>query len=121
MAVKTLKWPFLVVFISGSLHFALVAIFPDLQNFYTPSVLGVVQFAIGIWLGFTSLHHGSSFLTAIVYAAILGLFPLIAYPLSFGIILGEDLHTTLLAGVFGLANFVFGALIGSGFAMSMHE
>ncbi len=83
MVVKTLKWPFLVVLISGTLHFALIAIFPDLQNFYTPPVLGLVQLAIGIWLGYASAHNGGNFLTAIMYAALLGLFPLIVYPLSF--------------------------------------
>ena len=121
MLAKTLKWPFLVVLISGTLHFTLIAIFPNLQNFYTPPVLGFVQLAIGIWVGYASIHNGGNFLTAIMYAAILGLFPLIVYPLSFGLILGEDLHTTMLAGVFGLANFVFGSLVSGGFATSMKE
>jgi hypothetical protein len=121
MLVKTLKWPFLGVLISGGLHFALVAIFPDLNNFYTPPVLGFVQLAIGMWVGYACVHNGGNFLTALIYAAILGLFPLIVYPLSFGVILGENLHTTLLAGLFGCANFVFGSVVGGGFATSMNE
>jgi hypothetical protein len=119
--MESLKWPFLVVLISGSLHWVLVAMIPDLQNFYSPSVLGLVQLAIGFWVGHASVHNGGNFLTALVHAVLLGLVPLVVYPLSFGMILGEDLHTTMLAGVFGFANFVFGSLVGGGFAISMHE
>jgi hypothetical protein len=121
MSIKTLKWPFLVVLISGSLHLVLVATFPDLQNLYGPPLLGLVQLSIGFWVGYASVHKGGNFLTALVCAALLGLFPLIVYPLSFGMILGEDLHTTMLAGVFGFANFVFGSLVGGGFAISLNK
>ena len=103
------------------MHFVLIALFPDLENFYSPAVLGLVQLAIGIWLGYLCVHRGGSFLIAIEYAAILGLFPLIVYPLSFGLILGQSLHTTILAGIFGFANFIFGSMIGGGFAISTNE
>lgn len=119
--MKTLKWPFIGTLISGSLHFGLVGLWPDLRDYYTPSLLGFVQLAIGMWLGYAVVHKGGNFLTAISSGAILGLFPLFVYPLSFGVILGEGFQATVLAGIFGWANFVIGSLIGGGFGLSMNE
>jgi hypothetical protein len=118
---KTLKWPFISILIAGVLHFAVEAIWPDLQSFYTTPVLGLVQFAFGIWAGYMTVHNGGNFLTAILYGALLGLFPLVVNPLSFGMILGRGLHATLLGGVFGFSMIVFGSLVGGGFAVSMNE
>jgi len=121
MLIKTLKWPFISIFIAGALHFTVEAIWPDLQSLYTTPVLGLVQFAYGIWVGYETVHNGGNFLTAILYGALLGLFPLVAQPLSFGMILGRDLHSVMLAGVFGFSMIVFGSLVSGGFAVSMSE
>ena len=32
MLIKTLKWPFISMFIAGALHFTVEAIWPDLQS-----------------------------------------------------------------------------------------
>jgi hypothetical protein len=121
MLIKTLKWPFISILIAGALHFTVEAIWPDLQTSYPTPVLGLVQFAYGIWVGYITVHNGGSFLTAILYGALLGLFPLVVNPLSFGLILGRDLNAVMLAGVFGLSMIVFGSLVGGGFAVSMNE
>ena len=121
MLVKTLKWPFIGVFIAGAFHFAVEAIWPDLQSLYTAPVLGLVQFAFGIWLGYVTIHNGGNFLTAILYGALLGLFPLVVNPLSFGMMLGRSLSATALAGVFGFSMMLFGSLVGGGFAVSINE
>jgi hypothetical protein len=121
MLIKTLKWPFISILIAGALHFAVEAIWPDLQSFYTTPVLGLVQFAYGIWVGYKTVHNGGNFLTAILYGALLGLFPLVVNPLSFGMILGRNLPSVMLAGVFGFSMIVFGSLVSGGFAVSMNE
>jgi hypothetical protein len=121
MLIKTLKLPFISMFIAGALHFTVEAIWPDLQSFYTTPLLGLVQFAYGIWVGYKTVHIGGNFLTAILYGALLGLFPLLANPLSFAMILGRDLNTVMLAGVVGWSMVVFGSLISGGFAVSMNE
>lgn len=121
MLVKTLKWPFFGVFIAGAFHFVAQAIWPDLQSLYTSPVLGLVQFAFGIWVGYMTVHNGGNFLTAMLYGALLGLFPLVVNPLSFGMILGGSLRATALAGLFGFSMMLFGSLVGGGFATSMNE
>jgi hypothetical protein len=121
MLVKTLKWPFISILIAGALHFTLETIWPELQSSFPTSVLGVVQFAFGVWVGYLAVHNGGNFLTAILYGALLGLFPLLVNPLSFGLILGRDPHAVLLAGVFGCSMIVFGSLVGGGFAVSVNE
>ncbi len=121
MLVKTLKWPFIGMFIAGALHFIVEAIWPDLQGFYTTPVLGLVQFAFGICVGYKTVHNGGNFVMAVLYGALLGLFPLVVNPLSFGLILGRDPHVVLMAGVFGFSMVVFGSLVAGGFAVSMNE
>ncbi len=121
MLIKTLKWPFIGVLIAGAFHFVVEAIWPELQSFYTTPVLGLVQFAFGIMAGYMAVHNGSNFLIAILYGALLGAFPLVVYPLSFGMILGRGFHATMLAGVFGFSMMLFGSLVGGGFAVSMNE
>ena len=121
MLIKTLKLPFISMFIAGALHFTVEAIWPDLQSFYTTSVLGPVQFAYGIWVGYKTVHNGGNFLTAILYGALLGLFPLVANPLTFWMILDRGLRAVMLAGVVGWSMVVFGSLVSGGFAVSMNE
>ncbi len=121
MLVKSLKWPFIGVFIAGALHTVVEAIWPDLQTFYTPPVLGVIQFSFGILAGYMAVRNGGTFLTAALYGALLGLFPLVVQPLSFGMMFGRGLHAGILAGVFGFSMMTFGSLIGGGFAVSMNE
>lgn len=121
MLIKTLKLPFISMFIAGALHFTLEAIWPDLQSFYTTAVLALVQFAYGIWVGYKTVDNGGNFVTAILYGVLLGLFPLVANPLSFAMILGRDLHAVMLAGMVGWSMVVFGSLVSGGFAVSMNE
>jgi hypothetical protein len=121
MLVKTLKWPFVGVLIAGTLHFAVEAIWPDLQSFYPTPVLALVQFGFGVVAGYMAIQNGGNFLTAILYGTLLGLFPLVVNPLSFGMILGRPINATLLAGVFGFTMFFWGSLVGGCFGMSMKE
>jgi hypothetical protein len=92
-----------------------------LQSFYPTSVLGLVQFAFGLWTGYTAVQNGGGFFTAILCGALLGLFPVVANPLSFWMILHRDLHLVMLAGVFGFTMMLWGGLVGGGFAVSMKE
>jgi hypothetical protein len=121
MLIKTLKMPLLSMFIAGAMHFTVEAIWPDLQSFYTTPILSLVQFAFGIWVGYKAVHNGGKFLTAILAGALLGLFPLVANPLTFWLILGRSLHTVMLAGLVGWTMVVWGALVSGGFAVSMNE
>ncbi len=121
MLLKTLKWPYLGVLIAGTLHFTVEAIWPDLQAFYPTSVLGIVQFAFGLWTGYLAVRHGGNFFTAILCGALLGLFPLVANPLCFWLILHREFHPVMLAGVFGFTMMFWGGLVGGGFAVSMKE
>ena len=121
MLVKTLKLPFLSMFIAGALHFILEAIWPDLQSFYTTPILALVQFTYGIWVGYKVVHNGGNFLTAILFGALLGFFPLVANPLTFWMILHRSLLTVMLAGVVGWSMVVWGTLVSGGFAVSMNE
>jgi hypothetical protein len=119
--VRTLKWPFIGVLIAGTLHFAVEAIWPDLQSFYPTPVLALVQFGFGVVAGYMAIQNGGNFLTAILYGTLLGLFPLVVNPLSFGMVLGRPINATLLSGVFGFTMFFWGSLVGGGFGMSMKE
>ena len=121
MLIKTLKLPLLSMFIAGALHFTLEAIWPDLQSFYTTPILALIQFAYGIWVGYKAVHNGGNFLTASLCGALLGLFPLVANPLTFWMILHRNLHTVMLAGVVGWSMVVWGSLVSGGFAVSMNE
>ncbi len=121
MLVKTLKWPFLGAFIAGALHWAVIGLWPELNGLYPTPVLGLIQFGFGITVGYAAVRNGANFAVAALCGALLGLFPLIVYPLSFGLILGEGLHTTLLAGIFGFTMMVFGSLVSSAFSVSVKE
>jgi hypothetical protein len=121
MVARTLKWPFIGAFCAGALHTLVEAVWPALQSFYTPPVLGVIQFSFGIMAGYMAVRNGGSFLTAALYGALLGLFPLIAQPLSFGLMLGRGLDAGILAGVFGFSMMAFGGLVGGSFVVNMNE
>lgn len=121
MLIKTLKLPFISMFIAGALHFTLEAVWPDLQSFYTTPILALVQFTYGIWVGYKTVHNGGNFPTAILCGALLGLFPLVANPLTFWMILHRSLYTVMLAGVVGWSMVVWGSLVSGGFAVSMNE
>jgi hypothetical protein len=121
MLVKTLKWPFISLLITGVLHFTLEAIWPDLQGVFTPPAIAPLVLAFGIWVGYKTVHNGGSYLNAIVHGALLGLLPLVLETVGFGMILGFGNPARFLVGVFGFAMIVFGSLIGSGFALGKNE
>lgn len=68
-----------------------------------------------------AVRNGGSFLTAALYGALLGLFPLVVQPLSYGMMLGRGLNAGILADVFGFSMMAFGGLVGGGFAASMNN
>lgn len=113
-----LVWPIISLLVTGSWHFAIEAIWPDLRNTFVPSVLGPLLLAYGIWAGYGSVRHGGSYVTAIVAGAILGLLPLMLDVVGFGLLLGRGFDAGLLAGIFGFSMVLFGALIGGGVGVS---
>jgi hypothetical protein len=115
---KTLKWPVVCLLITGSVHFILEAVAPDMKDIFIPPVLAPLLLAYGIWTGYKTVAHGGNYVSAIVAGAILGLLPLMLDSLGFGMILGRGVQWGLLAGVFGFSMILFGSLIGSGFALS---
>ena len=114
----TLKWPVIGLLITGGAHFMLEAIWPDLKNTFVPPVLAPILLTYGAWVGYRAIGAGGSYLLAIVAAAILGVLPIVLDVVGFGQILGRGTQAGVLAGVFGFAVIVFGALIGAGFALS---
>jgi hypothetical protein len=118
MFVKTLKWPVVSLLITGMVHFILEAVESDLQTMFIPAVLAALLLAYGLWVGYRMVQGGGSFIQAIVAGLVLGLLPLMLDTLGFGLILGRGLTAGLLAGLFGLSMILWGALAGSGFALS---
>ena len=114
----TLKWPVIGLLITGAIHFLLEAIWPDLRNTFVPPVLAPILLAYGAWVGYRAIGVGGTYLHAIAAAAILGILPIVLDVVGFGQILGRGTQAGVLAGVFGFAVIVFGALIGAGFALS---
>lgn len=121
MMIKALKWPFVGILITGAFHFVEEAVLPEMQNFYTAPVQGLVQFGFGISSGYLAVRNGGSFWTAALCGALLGAFPLVVNPLSFGILLGRGLGPSALVGLFGFSMVLFGSLVGGGFAVSLNE
>jgi hypothetical protein len=121
MLAKTLKWPFVGVLLAGTVHFTAEAIWPELQPFYPAPVLALVQFAFGVGAGYMAIQNGGNFFSAVLCGALLGLFPLVVNPLSFGLMLGRPIPATILAGIFGFTMFFWGSLVGGAFAASMKE
>jgi hypothetical protein len=118
MLIKTLKWPVL-----GFLTVALVLLvtkiyFPDLKNYYQPSVMGIVWLVFGIWIGYRTVKNGGDFRKAYAAGSFFGVLPALLYILDFGILLGNDISAGLLGGVFSLSMVIIGTAIGSGFVLS---
>ena len=116
--ITTLTWPVVSLLVTGATHFTLEAIWPDLRNTFVPAVLAPILLAYGVWVGYRAIGAGGTYLHAIVAAVILGLLPVALDIVGFGVILGRGTDTGAMAGVFGMAVIVFGALIGAGFALS---
>ena len=121
MLVKTLKWPFVSLLITGVFHFIIEAIWPDLRNVFTPPVLAPLVLGYGVWVGYKTVHYGGNYVNAIVHGALLGLLPLALETVGFGMILGFGNPARFLVGVFGFSMILFGSLIGSGFALGRNE
>ena len=121
MLVKSLKWPVISLLVTGMLHFVFEAVRPDLQNFFIPPVLAVILLPYGVWTGYKAIHNGGSYVTAIIAGAILGLLPVMLDTVGFGMILGRGAAWGVTAGLFGFCIIVFGALVGSGFALARSE
>jgi|GEM_PF-2968020 len=121
MLVKTLKWPVLSLLITGGFHFIIEAVWPDLKNIFIPPVLAPMLLGYGAWVGYKAIHNGGNYLNAIVYAAILGVLPIVLETFGFGMILGFGNPARFLVGVFAFSMILFGSLIGSGFALSRNE
>jgi hypothetical protein len=118
---RTLKWPVISLLVTGAVHFALEAIWPDLRNTFIPPVLAPILLAYGAWVGYRAIGIGGTFLHSVVAAAILGILPIVLDVVGFGMILDRGTQAGVLAGVFGFAAIVFGSLIGAGFALSGEE
>ena len=118
MFANTLKWPVVSLLITGMVHFTLEAVNRDLQTVFVPAVLAALLLAYGIWVGYRTIQGGGNYIHAIIAGVVLGLLPLMLDTFGFGLILGRGLTAGLLAGLFGLSMVVWGALAGSGFALS---
>ena len=117
--IRTLKWPFISLLITGSFHFIIEAIWPDLRNLFIAPVLAPLLLAYGIWVGYRTISNNGNYLTAIIAALILGLLPLLLETFGFGMILGFEGRA--LVGIYALGMILFGSLIGSGYALSVKE
>ena len=119
MLTKTLKWPVISLVITGSFHFSIEAIWPDLKNLFIAPALAPLLLAYGVWVGNRAIKNGGSYITAIIAAFILGILPLLLQIFGFGMILGFEGRA--LAGLFALSMILFGSLIGSGYVISGTE
>lgn len=113
-----LVWPIVSLLITGMWHMTVEAIWPDLRNFFVPTVLASILLPYGAWAGYRTANAGGGYVGAIVAGAILGLLPFGLQLVGFGVILGRGTDVGLLAGVFGFSMVLFGALIGGGYRMS---
>jgi len=118
MLIKTLKWPVISLLITGTIHFVVEMVMPDLRNTFQPPVLAPLLLAFGIWVGYKMVMFGGNYGQVIFAGAILGILPVILDVFGFGIILGRGIQLGVLAGVFGFCMILFGSLIGGGFALS---
>jgi len=119
MLYKTLKWPVISLLITGSFHFVIEAIRPNLKNLFVAPTLAPILLAYGIWVGYRAIKNGGSYVTAIIAAVILGILPLVLETFGFGMIL--HFEGRALVGVFAFSMILFGSLIGSGYALSEKE
>ena len=118
LIVGVLMWPVVSLLITGGLHFTAEAVWPDLRNTFIPPTLAPLLLAYGLWVGYRTVDRGGTYLHAILFAAILGILPIVLDVIGFGVILGRGTQAGTLAGVFGFGMILFGSLIGSGFALS---
>lgn len=118
MFARILLWPVIALVITGMAHLGLEAAWPELQDFFVPSVLAPLLFAYGAWVGYRGIGAGAGFVTAVVAGVVLGLLPLGLDIVGFGMVLGRGVDHGLVAGVFGMACVTFGALLAAGFATS---
>src|SRR5215213_7132515 len=100
---RILMWPAISLIVTGSLHFAVEALWPDLRNSFVPSVLAPLLLAYGAWVGYRAAGAGRSFATAAGAGAILGLLPFTLDVVGFGLILGRGIQAGQLAGIFGFS------------------
>jgi hypothetical protein len=115
---RVLMWPVVSLLITGGLHFSAEAIWPDLKTTFIPPTLAPLLLAYGLWVGYRTIGRGGNYVQAILAGAILGILPIVLDVVGFGVILGRGVQAGTLAGVFGFGMILFGALIGSGFALS---
>jgi hypothetical protein len=119
MLIKTLKWPVICLLVTGTIHLLLEAIRPDLQTRFVPPVLAPVLLAYGLWVGYNAIRGGGNFGHAVLAAALLGLFPIVLFIVGFGLILGRGVELGLTSGLFGFTMILWGAIISSGFSLSV--
>ncbi len=116
-AVRVLAWPVAALLVTGMVHITIEAIWPDLRTFFVPSALAPLLLAYGIWAGYRVTRAGGSAVTAAIAGLALGVLPLALDVVGFGILLDRGVQNGLLAGMFGMAMILFGALIGAGFVL----
>jgi hypothetical protein len=114
--IRSLTWPVISLLITGTVHFTLEAIWPDLKTTFIPPVLAPLLLAYGAWVGYRFAEAGGGYLGGLAAGAAVGLLPLMLDIVGFGIILGRGTTAGMLAGLFGLGMVFFGSLIGSGVA-----
>lgn len=108
-----------MLLITGSVHFIIEAIWPELKNLFVAPTLAPLVLAFGFWVGDRAISNGGNFITAITAAIILGILPLLLETFGFGMMLGFE--GRFLVGVYALSMILFGSLIGSGYALSKKE
>lgn len=117
--IKTLKWPFISLLITGSVHFIIEAKWPELKDLFIAPSLAPLMLAYGFWVGDRAINNGGNYFTAIIAAVILGCLPILLETFGFGMILGFE--GRFLVGLFAFSMILFGSLIGSGYALSKKE
>jgi len=118
MLTKTLKWPVLSFLTVALVILVTKIFFPDLQNYFQPSVMGLVWLTFGIWIGFRTVKNGGDFRRAYAAGSFFGILPALLNILDFGILLGNDISTGVLNAVYSLSMVIIGTSIGSGFVLS---
>lgn len=121
MWYRILVWPVVGFVITGGIHFAVEAIWPDLKDFFVPAVVAPLLIAYGIWVGYRTIGLGGTYVHAIAAGAILGVLPILLEVFGFGVILGRGIQVGVLGGIFNFSMVVFGSLFGSGFALSREQ
>lgn len=118
MLVKTLKWPVLSFLTVSLVIFVTKIFFPDLKNYFQPSVLGIVWLVFGVWIGYRSVRNGGDFRKAYAAGSFFGVLPALLDFLDLGVLLGSGMSTGIASGVFSLSMVIIGTAIGSGFVLS---